>query len=376
MRSSKTTSTLTDVAKEAGVSIATASLVLNSGRPTRRVGAACAERVREAAQRLGYVSNQRPRAIRAGRTDQIGVVLEVPYPADRARSELATTYHGSIAASVELAARLAGYHLAVVGPLRDERALDRAIAAIHERRLAGIVVPAPSMARSGRLELLESMFPAPIVLVEHRTPSPLPVVDWNELAGIAMGLQHLAGFGHREILWLGPEWSPAAGQLQPAVPETREQLVMAAAWDAGMRGQSCRYAHRRNLAEDQLMAIVTAADEAMTRMLAAPGRVWTAVVAWNDAAAIGACRALARAGLRVPHDVSVLGFDDVESRLAVPAMTSVGHAFDALGRRAIELLVEMIDDPNACERRRGHREEVLPTLAVRESTGPAPRLPA
>ena len=139
---------------------------------------------------------------------------------------------------------------------------------------------------------------------------------------------------------------------------------------AGLRGSSCRF-QRIQSGTDYLADLADAAEAALAEHLCNTSRTFTGVVCYNDVTAIGACGALLASGLRIPDDVSVIGFDNVEAPLANPRLTTVSHRLDEMGRRATEMVLELVDDPTAVTRLRGHREILCPELVVRKSTGRA-----
>lgn len=356
---------LTQVAKKAGVSIATASLVLNSGRHTRRVGEACAARVRQVAEQLGYVPNYHAQSMKRGRANVIAVALDISFPAPKSkRNELGATYFGTIVGAIEASTRARANLMAIVGPQDQTRAPDRGLLGIRQRRFDGMIVLGPAV-RTEETDFLSKPHPEPIVVIEYPGKTRLPVVDWDEAGSVNLAVQHLAELGHKDLLWLGPR------DEHTRVPApAREQLFMTAVWDAGLRGTSCRF-DRADASPDYLADLADSAEAALAAQLRNAARSFTGVVCYNDVTAIGACGALLAAGLRIPDDVSVIGFDDVEAPLAIPRLTTVSHRLDEMGRRATELVLELVDDPAAAKRLRGHREVLPPELVVRKSTGKA-----
>jgi DNA-binding LacI/PurR family transcriptional regulator len=353
--------TLTDVAKAAGVSVATASMVLNPSNGICKVSAGRAERVRDAAQRLGYHGNYHARAMQMGRAETIGLALDFGQPGAEAtaKGDMGGVYFHTLTAGVEAQTRFVGQNLAIIGPGHEERATDRGMRQIMQRRIDGLVVAAVLQSiRQTRLYVEQPKLP--VVLVEHEPTCAFPVVHYDEAAGIVVAVQHLASLGHRELLWLGPDQEG---------PRRREQHFIQAVWDAGLKGASCRFTVPTRDGHDQ-DHLADAAEAGLARHLAGGAKI-TAVMAYNDSCAIGAYGALMRAGLRIGHDVSVVGFDDIHAPHVFPRLTAVSHMLFEMGRRASELALEMADGgAEEIERRRGHREVFTPRLVVRDSTGP------
>jgi LacI family transcriptional regulator len=357
-------SSLTDVAKLAGVSLTTASMVLNKGKQENRVSEACAERVRGAAKQLGYIPNYHARSMKLGRAEVIAVALDVGHFPDgnrATRPELALAYFSQIIGAVELYARNLGYLMTIVGPDDKRRAPDRAYLGLRQRRFDGIVVPG-TLVQTNLTSFMNDAPEAPIVVVEYDGRTDLPVVHYDEAAGVRLAVQHLAGLGHRELLWVGDE--PAAGTN---IVPLREQMFASAVWEAGLRGASCRIP-----LGDFTESRADLAEAALASYLAAKPRTFTAVVGYNDITAIGVCGALMAAGVRIPQDVSVIGFDNIEASLSIPRLTSVSHKLPEMGTRAAELVMQMINDPEQVRALRGRREVIQPDLVVRKSTGRAP----
>jgi DNA-binding LacI/PurR family transcriptional regulator len=326
---------MADVAVVAGVSHMTVSRVLNdpeSVKPTTRA------RVQAAMSSLGYRPNTLARALATGRTRRIGVLA------------LATALYGptSTLLSVEAAARVAGYHLDIVR-LRSvtRRSVAEAADGLQGRGVDGIIGITP---HTWAPKTLQSAFSGlPLVAVEG-TGGPLPTVAVDQEKGAVLATEHLLGLGHVTVWHVaGPrDWLEAKARLR-AWRETLQRAdrpvppVLPGGW-----GVRSGYDAGRRLAE-------------------LPGV--TAVFVANDQMALGVLRALAEAGIRVPDEVSVVGFDDVpEAAYFTPPLTTVRQDFDAVGVQALKLLLEQMADGGATER----HVVVEPRLVVRESAAAPP----
>ena len=352
---------LRDVAEAAGVSVTTASMVLNPGKQICRVRPECAEKIKLVAQRLGYVGNYHARAMQLGRAETIGLALDagqVGLDNQGPASVIGGPYFSQLAGGVESYTHYTGYNLTIIGPGKTERAPDRGVRQLLQRRLDGLVVSGVlTSINSSRLLQEEPLLP--VVLAEYESPTQIPVVTYGEQEGVALGVSHLAELGHRELLWLGPD-NPG--------PARREQMFIRGVWDRGLRGSSCRFSV--GVDKPDTNPVADAAQAALTQKLKEP-RTFTGLVCYNDATAIGAYGALMNAGLRIPADVSVVGFDDFSASSVFPRLTTVSHVLAEMGRKAAELVYEMAADPKAMERLRGHREVIIPRLIKRDSSGPA-----
>jgi LacI family transcriptional regulator len=354
--------TLTDVAKAAGVSVATASMVLNPSSKSGRVGAERSERVRAAAAKLGYVPNYHARAMQAGRAETLGFALDYGQAGTTSHDEpMGGEYFHHLTMGIEVRTHFVGYNLALIGPGVSERAIDRGVRQLQQRRLDALIVPA--VLRSASLtQLVQRPLELPIVLVEHDGPSTMPVVHYDEAEGVRRAVRHLAELGHRHLLWLGPQ--------QDGHTRTREDLFDAALREFDLAGDSCRFIvpeprYRRT-------SIIDAATVALGQRLRSP-RSFTGVVCYNDFTAVGAYAALLSAGVVIPQQVSVIGFDDFTAAYLHPRLTTISHMLVEMGQRAAELALELVGGSGALARLRGHREVLVPQLVERASTAPVAR---
>ena len=321
-----------DVAREAGVSHQTVSRVIN-GAPN--VATATHERVRAAMQRLGYRPSASARTLAARRTRVIGVVTFVG------------AYFGPISTirAVEAAARAQGYtpytvSLAGLEMDQSRRVLDDLL----QRDVEGLVVVAPTDEQAG---LVDSVLPRdlPVLALEARLPGRPLVASDNEKGG-AMAAEHLLSLGHTRIGHVGgpPDWSEA--RLRTVGFEkvlAASGLTPVARTDGDWSARS-GYEAWPALRESGLTAVFVA----------------------NDQMALGLLSALSEAGLRVPGDVSVLGYDNTpESGWYFPPLSTVEQEFRRAGEVGIEQLVRMVE---------GQEVEpavlVSPALVVRRSTAP------
>ncbi|WP_255491647.1 MULTISPECIES: LacI family DNA-binding transcriptional regulator [unclassified Actinotalea] len=331
---------MSDVAAVAGVSHQTVSRVLNghpSVRPETR------QRVLDAIAELGYRRNTAARALVTRRTGTVGVVT----------SGSALFGPTSTLIAVEGAARDAGLFVSVATVARWEAAgMRQVLEHFMDQGVEGVVVVA---AHDEAVEAVRAFdAPVPVVMVG---PKDLPggrlhAVAVDQYAGARLAVRHLLDLGHADVVHLaGPQdWLDARAR----VAGWRDELAAAGItpgepvegdWSAG-RGY------------DVGCALVR-------------GDLPTAVFAANDQLALGLLRAFAEAGVSVPGDVSVVGFDDVDgSAHFYPPLTTVRQEFAALGRRCMELLVAAIG------RGSDGVQDVAPTLiaprlVVRRSSGPA-----
>lgn len=326
---------MADVAVIAGVSHMTVSRVLNdpgSVKPVTR------DRVLAAMQSLGYRPNGVARALATGRTRRIGVLA------------LATALYGptSTLLSIETAARVAGYHLDIVR-LRavTRQSIAEEADGLRGRGVDGIIGITPHTWAPGVLQ--SAISGLPLVAVEGAA-GPLPTVAVDQEKGAALATEHLLALGHATVWHVaGPRGWLEAKARSRAWRETLQRAgrpvppVLPGGW-----GVQSGYAAGRRLAQE---------------------RDVTAVFVANDQMALGVIRALGEAGIRVPDQVSVVGFDDVpEAAYFTPPLTTVRQDFDAVGLLALKLLLDQMADGAAEER----HVVVEPRLVVRESAAPPP----
>lgn len=353
--------TLADIAKAAGVSTTTVSQILNADKSVHRFSDACARRVRRAADELGYVQNHPMRAMRLGRAEQIGFVMEAIEIDDPVQSR----YWSPILAGVQSAARRRGQAMSMIqAPDGRQSVIEHAVRQVKACRLDGLVVPA-LVCKPGWLPTSESVDGVPCVLIDPRDPTDLPAVALDERAGLEKLVTHLAELGHWRFLWIGP-------QGDDDVYTRREHHFVQLLWDRELHGTSCRidYPHAPDVGQ-----LFDRVGEALSCQLRErPG--FTAIVCFNDLIAAAVCHYLLTRGHRLPQDFSVTGFDNSFSQTACPRVTTVDHELFAMGTTAGEMLMDMCG-PEARPTREmiNTRQTIEPRLVVRESTSRPPAKP-
>jgi LacI family transcriptional regulator len=325
--------TMREVARQAGVSIATVSRVLNGSGP---VGDETRARIEAVARAMRYVPNRAARSLSTSRTHTLGVVLP----------DLYGDFFSELLRGLDGAARHHRYHLLVAGAHGGADALASALNAMHGR-VDGLVVMGPDV----RADVLEANLPPrlPAVVLGARV-SGFAALSVDNEGGAAAMTRHLLALGHRRIAHV----AGAGGNRDAAERLAGYRAVMAAA----------------GLATDDLVERGDFTEEsgyAAARRLLDGAAPPDAVFAANDAMAVGAMSALRDAGRRVPDDLAVAGFDDIPlGRHLTPALTSVHVPIDTLGRRAVERLQAAVEDGDGA----AGRPEILPTtLVVRASCG-------
>jgi DNA-binding LacI/PurR family transcriptional regulator len=323
-----------DIALEAGVSPSTVSRALNNHpHISEKTGA----KIRCLAQEMGYTPSLLARSLVTHDTATIGLVIT--YTSDPFLAQLVT--------GVEETARSCSYSVFLSSSYRDyDRELE-VVRSFHERRTNGIIITG-SQIDTDYMDL-HDRFPLPIVLINCRT---YPYsVSADKISGAKQAVEHLVQLGHRRIAFVSNQsvhtnLDPLTGYRQVLrkhdIPIDDSLIV---AGDGMLKGGARAGLQLLNLPQPP-----------------------TAIFCFNDMTAVGVLTALGEAGLQVPRNCSVVGFDDLEiSAYFSPPLTTVRQPCYLMGQAAIRMLLQLI---------RGESDvqgEILPTeLVVRESTGPAP----
>ncbi|MFZ3554604.1 LacI family DNA-binding transcriptional regulator [Streptomyces sp. BH055] len=330
-----------DVAREAGVSVGTVSNVIN--RP-EAVADATRARVQAAIERLGYVRSESARQLRAGRSRIMGLLV----------LDMGNPFFVDVARGAERAARDAGLGVMVCNSAQSPAEEADYLSLFAEQRVRGVLLT-PAEATGPTVEAFRR-HDIPFVLVdrvaEGATECSVSVDDVN---GGALAVRHLVDAGHRSIAYVsGP---PTLNQVAD-----RRQGALRALKEAGLPSSVLR-----ELPTERLD--VAAGRDAGARLLGLTERP-TAVFCANDLLALGVLQSLYAAGVRVPEDIAIVGYDDIEfaSAAAVP-LTSVRQPAVHMGALAADLLLEEIEAADDPESAHEHRRVVLqPELVVRGSS--------
>ncbi|HEY0174232.1 MAG TPA: LacI family DNA-binding transcriptional regulator [Pyrinomonadaceae bacterium] len=330
-------SSIKDVAREAEVSTATVSHVVNN---TRFVSEEVRARVLGAIERCGYYPNAHARSLASGRSQTFGLVV----------SDISNPFFPELVKSIEAAAFERGYDVMLSNTNYEPERTSHYVRRFIERKVAGVVVMTSELdtALIGELASRD----VSVVFLDLGKPGVhMSNLTVNYEAGIEEAIRHLVSFGHSEIAFVGgPErLRSAARRLEAFRASMRRHLP----------GARVRF-HRGDFK-------LEGGRRAAAEILSARGRP-TAVLAANDLMALGVMVELRAAGLEIPRDVSVIGFDDIAfAALAEPPLTTICLPRVELGRRAVEALMMNIEHPE----RRGVQINIPTYLITRASTGPA-----
>lgn len=336
--------TIRDVARESGVSVATVSYVLNNGpRPVREQ---TRHRVQEAMRRLNYHPNAMARGLVSRRLFTLGVLFGPDRLEAFTDPFAANLLQGALAAAHEL-----GYNITLF--TQPWRNAAQSAPLFRDRRTDGVLLVAP-MRNSDMVEGLSGL-DLPLVVVSSSGDRPgVPYVDIDNAAGARLATEHLIGLGHERIGHISGD------EHLSSVPIRRDAFCKA-----------MRAAGREVRPEYQVSSTYTIGQsyEAIRRLLTLPEPP-TALFAGNDMIGITTLAVARDLRIRVPEQLSVIGFDDVPSAaLVTPPLTTINQPLARIGEVATRLLVCCIEKPET-RLPMAHLEE--PTLIVRQSTAAPP----
>ncbi len=304
--------TLDMVAKEAGVSSATVSRILNG---TAVVSLVRKKAVDDAIEKLGFVPNLVARGLAGGRTYSIGVVTQ----------SLDSPFYGSTLRGIEEKLLPFGYCPLFVSGQWDAEVETRCIDALRARRVDGIIVLTGRMTDKALKSYAKSL---PIVVTGRALTAPgLVALNHDNVEGARMATQQLIDLGHRQIAFISGD---------PQHPDAIERLL----------GYRKALEASRIAFDPALLAeggfFEASGLQAVLELIASRKR-FTAIFAANDQMAVGAALGLSRHSLRVPEDVSLIGYDDLASSMyANPPLSSVSQSAYELGQIAADVLLQML----------------------------------
>jgi DNA-binding LacI/PurR family transcriptional regulator len=334
-----------DVAREAGVSYQTVSRVLNDSTQLRDE---TRQRVLEVIDRLGYRPNEAARALVTSRSHVIGVLV-----ATRAAAYGVQT----IIYEIEDAARAAGYTIAMAAALKDNHSVRQALGLLEGKAVEGIVVVA---AEQTMFELLDKFtFRVPYVMLDSEQRAHGRSIAIDQFTGARMATRHLIELGHRRILHVAgpPHWVEADARILGYVRELEQHGLEQLPMPRGDWTAESGYRIGREML-----------DSALAGRRAGEELDFTGVFCSNDLTALGFLHALREAGIDVPGEVSVVGFDDIpEAAHFWPPLTTIRQDFAELGRRSVRILLDGVSTDEVST-----MEPIAPIFVTRASTARVP----
>lgn len=336
-----------DIAEAAGVSHTTVSRALHD---SPLISTSVREQIQQLASEMGYVPNAVAQSLRGQRTNTIGLVV----------TTIADPFVSRVVRGIEDTAQRHNLSIFLSASYNDPDREMAVIQTFHRRRVDGVIVAAAKFDAQYEERLLRMNIPT--VLINQQGDTAFEMLHWvasDDLSGAHEAMQHLISLGHREIGYLGAANRPRSNRIR--LQGYREVLST-----AGVR-----------IKEDWIRIAPAAhryhSDDVMDGQVLLPAlleaRV-TAVFCYNDAIAAGALMYCRSAGIRVPEEVSIMGFDDVEmAQYVTPPLTTIHQPKLRLGQTAMEMLWSLMHG-EAVE------NHVLPTeLVVRASTARPPEEP-
>lgn len=347
--------TLLDIAKASGFSVSTVSIVLSEAPLSRYVAAATREHVRALAQQLGYHPDAHARSLRRRSTQTIGVLA----------FDLSDPFCIPIMRGIQSRLHAVDYLPLVMDAQAQRKLFDSYLNLLLERRAEGVIVIASWVFEETNLLADVRKNNVPIVIVgRDLTSRGIRSILVDNEAGGALAMRHLKDLGHRDIavirgpqeMWDSePRWlgiQRVANEAGIALdPQLVFELPGLADPESGFEG-GCR------IAKDLVKA----------------GRPFTAVLAFDDLTALGVVRGFGDAGVRVPEDCSVMGFDDVlPAQVSTPAITTIRQPLNEMGLHAAEQMLHAVKKTDGEKKDGSLLLKTDPELVVRMSTK-APRV--
>jgi DNA-binding LacI/PurR family transcriptional regulator len=330
--------TLKAVAQHIGLTPGTVSAVLNDSPSARSIPQETKNRIHAAAKELNYKPNFFARTLRNKRTYTIGVIAE----------EIGDSYSSPIISGIEQYLRQRDYFFLTVAHRHDPVLLNRYSQMLSERGVEGIITVDTTVPEAPALPT--------IAVAGHRKLKGVTNITLNHGHAAILALNHLKDLSHQRIAFM---------KGNPLSSDSKER------WEA-----ICEVAGQIGLKIDPDLTVQIDADDPspmlgypFAKQLLARGKPFTALFAYNDISAIGSIRALQEHGLRVPQDVSVIGFDDIPgAAFYTPSLTTVRQPLKRMGEVAAQSLLQRI------EGMKDYPSEIAiePELVVRESTAKAP----
>lgn len=331
--------TLKELAEHVGLTKGTVSAVLNDSPSSKAIPQGTKDRIRAAARELNYRPNFFARSLRKKRTYTVGVITE----------EIGDAYGGMVISGVEAFLSRQKYFFLTVAHRHDSHLLQQYSSILLARGVEGIITVDTSLSDQPALPT--------VAVAGHRKVKGVTNIILDHERAAQLALRHLVDLGHQRIAFIrGQPFSSDSAERWRSICRACKEL-----------GIEVRAELTVQLDDDDPSPQV---GYRFTKALLGRKIPFTALFAYNDIAAIGAIRCIRENGLRVPDDISVVGFDDIrDAAYHVPSLTTVRQPLRKMGEIAAETLIERI------EGRKDYPSEiaVAPELIVRESSARAVR---
>lgn len=344
--------TMSDVARRAGVSAATvARVIYNNGYVKQETRTA----VETAVQETGYRPNMVARGLRTSRSYTLGLVVS--------ESRL-NAFHPAVAHAVQVEALRQGYTVLTLNNNADPEVEASGVHRFLDHHVDAVIFCSAIDPANVRL-IADSGIPT--VQVERRIANVGGIVTVDAHDGMREAIDHLYALGHRNFAYLGgmAHSGRMEGKPEDAIEAVRERLF-----------RKNLQRHGISVAPDRMLAAPyydgskparQPGHRLMKQILALADRP-TAIICGSDLLAAAALQAISEAGLRVPDDISIIGYDDSMAEILTPALTSIAQPIDELGERAVTMALDLIQSAPLKPREFATKTR----LVLRESTGPVP----
>ena len=308
--------TLKELAAKIGLSPGTVSVVLNNTNRAETIPQKTKDRIKQAAKEHGYRPHYFARSLRANRSFTIGVIA----------AELSDGYCAMILNGIESAASSQGYFYLNTNHLHRQELLTHNSQMLIERQVEGIITIDTPIRFETNLPI--------IAVAGHEDLDGVTNVILNHQTAAELGIEHLYSLGHRKIALI-------KGQEFSSDSQIRFDTILKASAKRGIKIDESHIVQLEGLNPSPEVGFIAG------KKLLSQTRDFTALFAFNDMSAIGAIRALQEAGLRVPDDVSVLGFDDIYfAAFNYPSLTTIRQPLFEMGELATQTLLKMLSKSN------------------------------
>ena len=333
--------TIKDIAKRAGVSHSTVSRAL---RVNHLVSSETAKRIREVAQDMGYRPSAVARSLKTNRTQVLGVIV----------SSISDPFFSEILNGIEVSAQARGYSLFIAASQHDPVKERQIVQTMMEQRTDGVIICSSSFSPEHGRQLLSYGFP--VVVVNHQGSESFNYsIYHDDVDGSSQISQHLISLDHKRIAYLGNAQSGRTTQ-------DRLHGFLDAMENANLPVPGS-YIHHVEGGEPSLGA---ESVDYFARLTPSP----TAIVCFNDMLAIGVLKGCEQAGLKVPADLSVTGFDNITySAFTTPCLTTFDQPKLSIGQEAAQLLLDLLQAENGLIPDTPNVKVLQGRLLVRGSTG-------
>lgn len=335
---SRRSPSIEDIARAAGVANSTVSRAL---RDNPLISSDVRAHIQQLAREMGYTPNAIAQSLQNRRTNTVGLIV----------TSIADPFFGDVAKGVEQGAQAAGLSVVLSASHNDPAQEQAIIETFQRRRVDGIIVADSQISRNHAGPLARADVPTVLINSQAEQASSLHSVAVDDAYGAQLATEHLLHLGHRKVGYIGVSNRPKSNR-------DRQESFCNALGAAGAAPQPEQIVIAP--AEEGLNDDVATGHALLAPLLHADV---TAVFCYNDMIAIGVLMACRDEGIRVPHELSVVGFDDIAlAQYVTPPLTTIHQPKIELGRLAIETLLNLVDE------RPAQNHVVRPTLVQRAST--------